>query len=81
LASDFAIKSLKGEDAAETFEREVEALRLFSDSTHPNIVRLLATFEQGDEYHIIFPWAECNLYEYWKEPVKYLEILGVDRMR
>ena len=33
---------------------------------HPHLVTLLATFEQSDNYYLIFPWAKADLLGYWK---------------
>src|SRR5882724_8579997 len=34
---------------------------------HAHLITLLATYEQGGKYHLVFPWAEANLLEYWKD--------------
>jgi serine/threonine protein kinase len=33
---------------------------------NPHLLRSYGVIEQGDLLHIIFPWAECNLRDYWK---------------
>lgn len=47
------------------FRSEVEALKKFDGTVHPHLVTLLATFTQAGYYHMIFPWAECDLDLYW----------------
>ncbi|KAL8381816.1 hypothetical protein RB595_005872 [Gaeumannomyces hyphopodioides] len=65
----FAIKSLHKNDIGE-FERKVEMLKRFSGTTHPHLVTLLATFTQNDRYHFIFPWAECDLDQWWSSGIE-----------
>lgn len=48
------------------FASEVEMLKRFNGHVHPNFVTLLATFTYQDRNHLIFPWAECDLYSYWE---------------
>ena len=33
---------------------------------HPNLIRLLASFERGGDYHLIFPYADGNFLDFWK---------------
>ncbi|KAM0077484.1 hypothetical protein ACKRZS_010409 [Fusarium odoratissimum] len=61
----FALKILRLEDRSE-FDNEVEGLQRFNGVGHRHIIQLLATFELHDRYHMILPWASCNLYEFWK---------------
>ncbi|KAF3765539.1 kinase-like protein [Cryphonectria parasitica EP155] len=60
----FAVKKLKTRTKVD-FEQEVNALKRFSGKTHRHLVTLLATFEQREQYHMIFPWADCDLDHYW----------------
>lgn len=46
--------------------RETEALAEFSGHAHKHIVSLLATYEQSGKFNLIFPLAECNLQDFWK---------------
>lgn len=41
-------------------------MKRFSGRVHPHLVTLLATFTQDGYYHMIFPWAECDLDTYWE---------------
>ncbi|KAG5780324.1 hypothetical protein H9Q73_006033 [Fusarium xylarioides] len=61
----FAIKKLRLEDRYE-YDNEVEGLQRFNGVPHRHIIQLLATFELHDRYHMMFPWASCNLYEFWE---------------
>lgn len=56
--------SKNGDD--EQVRREVEALKRFNGIVHPHLITLLCTFTQDSEYHMIFPWAQSDLKEYWK---------------
>ncbi|KAF2027730.1 hypothetical protein EK21DRAFT_114520 [Setomelanomma holmii] len=44
--------------------QELNALRKVK-ATHSHIVKLLATYEHGDTYNFMFPWADEDLYEHW----------------
>lgn len=61
----FAVKQLHSSSRAE-FEREAEVLKAFSNPGHPHIIKLLATYHWRGNYHLIFPWAECHLQDYWR---------------
>ena len=52
-------------DAREEFEAEVEILRRFSGDTHPHLVSLLAAFQHGKDYYLLFHWAESDLLRFW----------------
>ncbi|KAI0547201.1 kinase-like domain-containing protein [Xylaria curta] len=67
--SSFAVKCLKSRSEAE-FNREVEALRLFRNHGDPHLVKLLATYYDGDYYNLIFPWANGNLQDFWQRHPK-----------
>jgi len=54
------------EVGAADFHREVTALERFTASANSHIVPLLCTFERDGINHMIFPWAEYNLYQYWR---------------
>lgn len=51
------------------FKNEREALVRFSSPRkgHEHIIQLLVSYEVGNEYFMIFPWANGNLAEFWKE--------------
>jgi serine/threonine protein kinase len=40
-------------------------LKLVGKREHLHIVRLLATFQHHDIYHLMFPWAEGDLARFW----------------
>lgn len=42
-------------------------LMTFSGNANPHLVSLLATYEQYNEYYLIFPWAEGDLQSFWRE--------------
>ncbi|KAK3689904.1 kinase-like domain-containing protein [Podospora appendiculata] len=54
------LKTLKSED----FDQEVKMLRNLGGKV-PHTVKLLATFRHGRTFCLVFPWAECDLLEYW----------------
>jgi len=59
-----AVKELISNDEKE-FEKEKQMhLKLES---HPHLTPLYATFRQDGKWHLIFPWADSNLQEYWEE--------------
>ncbi|KAB8278485.1 kinase-like domain-containing protein [Aspergillus minisclerotigenes] len=49
------------------FERERRFLKaLGSASPHPHLINLLCTFSFQEDNHLVFPYADENLREYWK---------------
>ncbi|ORY58785.1 kinase-like domain-containing protein [Pseudomassariella vexata] len=40
-------------------------LEKFNGSIHPHIITVLSTFKYRGKYHLLFPWAECDLQQYW----------------
>ncbi|OTB15860.1 hypothetical protein K445DRAFT_300642 [Daldinia sp. EC12] len=73
----FAIKRLLSRDKR-NFDSEVESLKRFSTGHYPHLVRLLATYSHGGYYHLIFPWAQGNLKDFWSihsKPDKTYELL------
>lgn len=42
-------------------------MRRFSNDRHPNLISLLATYAQHGEFNLIFPWAEFDLHQYWRQ--------------
>ncbi|RDW56476.1 hypothetical protein BP5796_13117 [Coleophoma crateriformis] len=66
----FAIKQLNQhrEATEKAFEREVRALRKFSGAVeHDHVVTLLATYEQGGRFFLVFPCGQSHLLEYWEQ--------------
>ncbi|KAK5656069.1 hypothetical protein OQA88_5208 [Cercophora sp. LCS_1] len=59
----FAVKRLRT-TKEEDFKKEVAMLRELGGKK-PHTVKLLATFRHGRTYCLLFPWAECDLLEYW----------------
>lgn len=52
----------------EEFEKEVEILRRISSENHTNrhLIKLLATYEQNGQFHMLFPYAPRDLETYWE---------------
>jgi serine/threonine protein kinase len=50
----------------QSFKSEVEMLKLLGRREHTHLVSLLATFCFKGRYYLLFPYADCNLREYWK---------------
>lgn len=63
----FAVKRFRNDDSsAAMFRNEVRALKAISISDHPHLIRLLATFHWQGSNHLLFPWAEGNLKDFWE---------------
>jgi len=69
----FAVKKLicpNGEDPErerKLFEKEVKALKRFNNAAkNKHFIKLLSTYYYEGHYHLIFPWANGNLREYWQ---------------
>lgn len=60
----FAIKRLFSADSDE-FRRETEMLKALSKLKHPHVLQLLTTYKFRGRYHMVFPYAKCNLRELW----------------
>lgn len=39
-------------------------LKKFDGGVHRHIVTVLTTYQHGDDYYLLFPWAECDLARY-----------------
>ncbi|CAO2649035.1 Nn.00g099840.m01.CDS01 [Neocucurbitaria sp. VM-36] len=63
----YAIKVLSSKDV-KAFEQEVTILRKLSSErhSHPHLITLLATYRHDDLYHLVFPWADTDLFGYWQ---------------
>lgn len=67
----FALKQLAKDDhgaALESFHREFAMLNLRRPLHQDRIVPLLASFEQDDQYNLIFPLAWLNLRDFLADP-------------
>ncbi|KAF4773455.1 protein kinase domain-containing protein [Colletotrichum scovillei] len=70
----FAVKELlrieqkeKTSDQIINLPEEVRALtKTLGHSSHDHVVQLLATWRQGERWSMLFPWAKCNLKDYWR---------------
>ena len=49
----------------EDFDKEQSMLNSIAKRNHPHIIKLLATYRYRSRYHLLFPWAPCNLRGYW----------------
>ncbi|KAK1829010.1 kinase-like domain-containing protein [Podospora conica] len=70
----FAIKRLYSQ-RREDFEKEVECLERFSGENqgHHHLIRLLLTYHNKKDYHMLFRWADGNLRHFWEaNPVREL---------
>ncbi|KAH8652263.1 kinase-like domain-containing protein [Xylariales sp. PMI_506] len=63
----FAIKRLiHTEDSKADFAREVRSLKRISRLGCKHLISLLATYEYNGYYHLMFPWADGNLRDFWE---------------
>ncbi|KAI8627905.1 kinase-like domain-containing protein [Xylariaceae sp. FL1651] len=71
--ADFAVKKItrvydvSAENHKQCFDQEVEALKRFCQKNERYIIKLLATYEISGEYHLLFPVADGNLMDLWKD--------------
>ena len=72
----FALKKLHSNTSRDTFNQELASLRKFQDNDDgKHLIKLLATFEvrekrgpkQISTYYLLFPWAEGDLWKFWRE--------------
>ncbi|KAH4034910.1 hypothetical protein HBI56_030280 [Parastagonospora nodorum] len=64
----FAVKQLQKTETLESAQanREIRAYKRVNSIHHAHIVRLLAIYAHLDRLHMIFPWADGNLYQFWE---------------
>ncbi|KAM7217263.1 hypothetical protein V8F06_007320 [Rhypophila decipiens] len=62
----FAVKKLFS-SKGDQFHQEFGMLRRICREQHPHLIALLATYEQHDEYYLIFPLASSDLEKYWRD--------------
>jgi serine/threonine protein kinase len=63
----FALKSLlRPVSATPEVNNEAAVLARFGERAHPALITLLSTFTYGNHFHFLFPWAGCNLEEWWE---------------
>lgn len=60
------MKQLLDSNRKQDFEREVAILKRMTKRQHKHLIQLLATYEQRQEYYLIFPWADADLHNYWE---------------
>ncbi|KAL5000153.1 kinase-like domain-containing protein [Aspergillus recurvatus] len=48
------------------FELEKKVYHALGPSRHRHLIELLFTFKKMDKYHLVFPWADGTLKEYWE---------------
>lgn len=56
-----------GADVSVLENQEVQSLIRLNNENHPNLIRLLVTFQHRDHLHLVFPWADGNLQDFWKK--------------
>lgn len=61
-----AIKKLSSSDEKQ-FKQEADILKHVGRSNDLHLIKLLATFKQGEHYHLVFPFADSNLQTYWDD--------------
>jgi hypothetical protein len=59
----FALKRITSKDIKD-FENETKMLRLFSGH-HDHLIMLLMSFSWNGNNYLLFPWAGCDLENYW----------------
>jgi serine/threonine protein kinase len=61
----FAVKQLHSRNLEE-FEREVQALKYIGSKRTDHIIQLLMTYAYREDYYLLFPWADGNLWDFWR---------------
>lgn len=60
-----AVKRLRSVDKRE-FDKEVSILNSIGTRSHAHLIQLLGTYKWGEKYHLLFPYAEANLRQFWE---------------
>ena len=61
-----AIKVLDA-DQSEDYGKENDILKTLRAKQHKHLINLLASFQMGNKYHLVFPYADSNLRQYWEQ--------------
>ncbi|KAI0805077.1 hypothetical protein GGR55DRAFT_656953 [Xylaria sp. FL0064] len=61
----YALKEFK-QGHERTFRREVEAYTQLASRDHPHIMALLMAYELGGRFHLLFPWANGSLANFFQ---------------
>src|SRR5271167_3938422 len=59
-----AVKELRSTEP-ELFRAESSMLNTLRILNHPHLVKLIATYQIGQSYCLMFPWADGNLRDFW----------------
>jgi serine/threonine protein kinase len=51
---------------ADDFFREAMSHQRLAQTPHQHIVPLLASYREKSHYHLVFPWANCDLAMFWR---------------
>ncbi|OTA01490.1 hypothetical protein A9Z42_0018170 [Trichoderma parareesei] len=63
-----ALKRFKVQVQYHDFKQERDALIRFrsAENEHKNLIKLLLSYSRGGKHYLVFPWAQGNLVEFWK---------------
>ncbi|ETS03201.1 kinase-like protein [Trichoderma reesei RUT C-30] len=63
-----ALKRFKVQVQYHEFKQERDALIRFrsAENEHKNLIKLLLSYSRGGKHYLVFPWAQGNLVEFWK---------------
>ncbi len=61
----FAVKKLNCNKAV--FQQEVRMLKRLIHQDNEHVISLQSTYRHLGHFHLVFPWGECNLRDYWRE--------------
>lgn len=61
----FALKATHKRSNDDSFNKELEMLKRFSGRTHEHLVTLLASISHNERQYFLFPYAECNISQFW----------------
>ncbi|KAF4161116.1 hypothetical protein CNMCM6069_006079 [Aspergillus lentulus] len=75
-----AVKKLFSFDPSRfQIERDMHMTLRKTSGPHPHLISLLFTYKEGSKFHLVFPWADVNLRNYWKriplEQIDYHKVL------
>ncbi|KAI8714862.1 hypothetical protein NCS52_01207100 [Fusarium sp. LHS14.1] len=64
----FALRKISAEYGDKnTFRKELDQLRMLSNTRYQHLVTLLASISYDGDYYLLFPYAECDLLEFWTD--------------
>ena len=68
LTAPFAVKIIEEGFGSDLAKAEIDKLKRFEGEQYQQrLIRLLCSFEYNLNFYLVFPWADANLEEFWRD--------------